>query len=79
MSSLSDELRPPIDGEKSLTIIIYPGRRPEVVFTGTWTGRYISAAMDSIAKAYRITRRRVIPPTQKLVEIQTQVKPEGGL
>lgn len=74
---LREELRPPVEGEKSLLLKIAPGKRPEVVFTGTWTGKYIKAAMDSIAKCYRVTRRRVITPTLKEEKPQTQVLPEG--
>jgi hypothetical protein len=82
---LRDELRPDVDAEKSLTLKIIPGQRPEVTFTGTWTGKYIKAAMDSIAKCYRITRRTVLKntakgqtPTLKEGTIKTQVTPEGG-
>ena len=79
---LRDELRPSVDGEKSLLLTIQPGKRPEVVFTGTWTGKYIKAAMDSIAKCYRVSgrviRRKVILPTSKVVEPITQLKAEGG-
>lgn len=75
---LQNELRPSIDGEKGLTLKIAPGKRPEVVFTGFWTGKYIKAAMDSIAKAYRVARRAVILPTKPVVETKTQAMPEGG-
>ena len=75
---LRDELRPSVEGEKTLTIKMVPGKRPEVTFTGAWTGKYIKGAIDSIAKAYRVTRRRVIPPTPKVEASQTQAVPEGG-
>lgn len=74
---LRDELRPSVDGEKSLTLKITPGQRPVVSFTGTWTGKYIKAAMDSIAKCYRITRRSVLTPTHKVETTKTQENPEG--
>jgi hypothetical protein len=79
---LINELRPPVDGEKSLTLTISPGKRPVVIFTGMWTGKYIKAAMDSIAKCYRVsgrtTRRMGETPTPKVEITQTQVIPEGG-
>lgn len=75
---LRDELRPDVDGEKTLTLKISPGKRPEVSFTGTWTGKYIKAAMDSIARGYRVARRRVLTPAHQVETVQTQVKPEGG-
>ena len=74
---LRDELRPKVEGEKSLLLTISPGKRPEVVFTGFWTGKYIKAAMDSIAKCYRVARRTAILPASKLVEPQIQAMPEG--
>ena len=78
---LRDVLRPDVDGEKSLLLKMIPGKRPEIVFTGTWTGKYIRAAMDSIAKSYRIQgrtiRRTEILPTAKVAETITQPKAEG--
>lgn len=74
---LRDELRPTVDGEKSLLLKIIPGKRPEVVFTGFWTGKYIKAAMDSIAKCYRVARRTAILPASKVAETSTQALPEG--
>ena len=75
---LRDELRPGVEGEKSLLLTIRPGKRPEVVFTGFWTGKYIKAAMDSIAKCYRVARRQAITPASKVEITPTQVTPEGG-
>jgi len=79
---LINELRPPIEGEKSLLLTISPGKRPEVVFTGMWTGKYIKAAMDSIAKCYRVSGRLIRrigeTPTSKAEITQTQAMPEGG-
>ena len=79
---LREELRPLVDGEKSLLLTISPGKRPEVVFTGTWTGKYVKAAMDSIAKCYRVTgrltRRQSETPTLKVETTLTQALPEGG-
>ena len=65
-----------VDGEKTLTLRIIPGQRPSVVFSGFWTGKYIKAAMDSIAKAYRLTRRRVLPSTLEVME-KEQLNAEG--
>ena len=80
---LRDELRPPVEGEKSLLLRINPGHRPEVVFTGMWTGKYIKAAMDSIAKSYRVFGRGIRPqgatPTPKVETTQTQQTAEGRI
>ena len=72
---LTEELKPgSVDsGVRELSLKIIPGKRPEVTFTGFWTGKYIKAAMDSIAKGYRMCRRRVILPTQKVVEEKQQI------
>ncbi len=79
---LSEELKPNVEGEKWLTLKIIPGHRPEVTFTGLWTGQYIKAAIDGIAKAYRLRGRdeiRRMGKPQPTVDVETnQVKPEGG-
>ena len=74
---LQEELRPPIEGEKTLLLKMTPGNRPEVIFTGLWSGKYIKAAMDSIAKCYRVARRQVIRTTNKVSDISTQQSAEG--
>jgi hypothetical protein len=59
MSELSDVLKDRVEEEKKLMLRILPGKKPEVTFTGFWSGKYIKAAMDSIAKAYRVQGRDV--------------------
>jgi len=78
MTDLSDVLKPDIEGEKTILIRMLPGKRPDVTFTGAWTGKFIKGAIDSISKAYRVSRRRLIPPSPKVVETQTQPLAEGG-
>ena len=51
-----------MEEEKTLFLSMVPGRRPKVVFTGFWNGRYIRAAMDSVAKAYRLRRHHITKP-----------------
>ena len=76
---LRDALRPDVEGEKTILIRMTPGKRPDVTFTGAWTGKFIKGAIDSIAKAYRVAKRRVgiLPPT-KVAETQTQPLAVGG-
>ena len=69
--SLRDALAPKVDGEKTILLKMSPGKKPEVAFTGFWTGRYIDAAMNSIAKAYRVTRRNLTRPPVKMVDNPT--------
>ena len=49
--------------EKTMLITLTPGKRPVVIFTGFWNGKLISAATNSIAKAYRLRKHRVSRPT----------------
>ena len=63
---ISSELAPKMEEEKTLSIRLIPGKKPEVTFTGLWSGKFINAAMNSIAKAYRMRRGKVIPPTVKM-------------
>jgi hypothetical protein len=68
---LKAELAPSVDGEKTILLKMVPGKRPEVVFTGFWTGKYIAAATNSIAKAYRVARRNIIKPRMSVEETLT--------
>ena len=66
---LSGALRGKIDKaeeERTIVLTLLPGKRPEVSFTGFWNGRFIRAAMDSIAKAYRLRRHSVSRPIIKV-------------
>jgi len=76
-NELKDELRPQVDGEKTIFIRMESGKRPDVTFTGFWTGKYLKGAIDSIAKAYRMARRRVILPTREVAGASTQQSAEG--
>lgn len=75
-SDLRDELRPNVDGEKTILLKMCIGKRPDVTFTGFWTGKYIAAATNSIAKAYRVARRNIMRPPMKMVETLT---PQDGV
>ncbi len=63
--------------EKTIFLAITPGNRPEVTFTGFWSARFIRAAMDSIAKAYRLRKSRVSRPIGDNNEKQPR-EVEGG-
>ena len=56
-SALSGTYQERLEEEKTIILIYKPGQRPEVTFTGFWNGRFIRAAQDSIARAYRLRRR----------------------
>lgn len=63
MSDLSDALRISDEGKsRELTIKMKAGEKPEVSFKGFWNGKFITAAMNSISKAYRIQARNVVRP-----------------
>jgi hypothetical protein len=72
---LRDELAPKGDGEKTILLKMIPGQRPEVTFTGLWTGKYIAAATNSIAKAYRVGRRNITRPR---VDTRTTTTPQNA-
>jgi hypothetical protein len=59
MSDLSEVLKERVEEEKKIVLRMLPGKKPEIVFSGFWSGKYIKAAMDSIAKAYRLHGREV--------------------
>ena len=48
--------------EKTMLLKLIPGQRPMVIFTGFWNGKFIKAAMNGIARAYR--KRRFKPQHQ---------------
>ena len=53
---LADDAKERIEGEKTVNVKMVYGQRPEVNFTGFWSGKFISGAMNAIAKAYRLQR-----------------------
>lgn len=57
-SALADDTKERIEGEKSLTIKMIYGKRPEVKFDGFWNGKFIAGAMNAVAKAYRLQRAK---------------------
>lgn len=48
-----------MNSEKSISVHMSAGSKPEVAFLGFWNGRLVRAAMDSIAKAYRLRRHHI--------------------
>lgn len=58
---LGISLQQKLESEKTLTVKLTPGKKPEVTFSGFWTGKFIQAAMNSIARAYRVRRLRAKP------------------
>ena len=63
-----------MEEEKSIVLTMTLGKRPEVAFTGFWNFRFIKAAMNSIAKAYRLRRFKPIRPEAE----NPTVRGEGG-
>lgn len=61
--------------EKTIVLRMTPGNRPEVMFTGFWTGKYLRAALDSISKAFRLRRSKMHPARRE--NTPTGVKKEG--
>ena len=67
-----------MEEEKTILINLIPGKRPTVTFTGFWNGKLIRAAMDSIAKAYRVRRHRVSRPTPSQRTENHTLPPKGA-
>lgn len=59
-----------LEEERTIVIRMIAGQRPEVTLTGFWNGKFIRAAMDSIAKAYRLRRHK---PSRSI-----EVEAKGG-
>ena len=59
-----------LEGERTIQIRVVPGKQPEVVFTGFWTGKYVKAAQNSLSRAYR--RRKFKPYRTQHVEVEAK-------
>lgn len=64
--------------EKTLVVKLTPGKRPTVLFTGFWTGKFIRSAQNAIAKNYRVRRVRLSKPSTLGVSEEIQVTPNLG-
>ena len=63
---VSRVLAPESKEERTLLLKLVPGKKPEVTFTGLWSGKYVSAAIGSISRAYRVWRAKAILPAVKV-------------
>ena len=64
-----------MEEEKSIVLTMVPGQRPAVVFTGFWNFKFIKAAMNSIARNYRLRRYK---PIRQGVAENPSARGEGG-
>ncbi len=64
--------------EKTLVVKLLPGKRPTVLFTGFWTGKFIRSAQNAIAKNYRVRRARISKPATEVTSQENQVTPNLG-
>lgn len=62
---------------KTLSLTFAPRQRPDVVFTGQWSGRLVKAAFNAISKAYRHRRYKQIRPGRN-ENIRSENKNEKG-
>lgn len=53
-----------IKEDKTILIKLSYGKKPEVIFTGFWSGKLISSATNSIARAYRTYRNQAVKLNQ---------------
>jgi len=75
-SALSGTPQERMEEEKTIFLKYTPGKRPEVTFTGFWSGKFIKAAMDSISRSYRLRRRDITRPVRANPEVEP--KPDEG-
>jgi len=66
-----------INGDKTIFLKMTVGKRPDVTFTGFWSGKFIRAAMDSISRSYRLRRNSASRPIGRK-EVQVQKPAEGS-
>lgn len=45
-----------MQGTRSLTLTMEYGKKPVVVFSGFWTGKFVMSAQNAIARSYRTTK-----------------------
>lgn len=78
--ALASDLKQRLEEEKTIVLRMVPGQRPDVTFTGFWTGKFVQAAQNSISKAYRLRRFKPqrLPNTGSTKPLTQEVKVEGG-
>ena len=67
-----------LEEERTIVLTMTAGQRPVVNFTGFWSGKFIRAAMDSIARAYRLRRNSASRPIGGRKQEQVAKPAEGG-
>jgi hypothetical protein len=55
-AALTNALRPSGEHERTAFIKISPTGRPEIAFTGVWSGRLIKVAQIALPKSYRLRK-----------------------
>jgi hypothetical protein len=62
---------------KTALIVFKHNLKPEIIFTGFWSGRLIHSAQNALSKAYRLSKYRISRPDTKVVseEIPVELKP----
>ena len=73
-TGLQGTLKERLEGQKTIYLVFDMGEKPVITFTGFWTGGLITAAQNSIAKAYR---RRRFKPGLLRKEISTPQEGKG--
>lgn len=48
--------------DKTIVITLSYGKKPDVVFTGFWSGKLVSSATNAIARSYRLLKYKNIRP-----------------
>ncbi len=74
---LSGSYKERLEEEKTILLKYKPGQRPEVYFTGFWTGKFVRAAINSISKAYRLRKWRPSRPSGTMPDGTPNPAPNG--
>jgi hypothetical protein len=59
--ALGGDLDARLKGKREIHLIMEYGKRPEVIFSGFWNGKFVGSATNAISRSYRL-QRRVAPP-----------------
>ena len=60
--ALSGSVMDKMEDDRTILLKMEYGKRPEVTFTGFWSGRFLQGALSSISKAYRLRRHKNVRP-----------------
>ena len=76
--ALSGSVKNKMEDDRTILLKMEYGKRPEVTFTGFWSGRFLQGALSSISKAYRLRRHKDVRPFPHTAGVQSEPAIGGG-